>query len=131
MKKVAKAIIHQDGKFLLQLRENRPDIPYPNCWSFFGGELEEKETPWEALQRELCEELEWYPEFGNFLWVLNDHNNSSVIHLFSVPFTGDPENLALHEGQAFNWFKTLEIKNNVNIHILVLKNLQLFEKNHK
>ena len=66
MKQVAKAIIHQEEEFLLQLRDNRPDIAYSNSWSFFGGQIEPGETPWQALQRELEEELEWLHKLEGF-----------------------------------------------------------------
>ena len=56
---VAKAIIYQQGFFLLQLRDSNPKISYPNVWSFFGGGIDTGETPWQVLQRELKEELEW------------------------------------------------------------------------
>jgi len=52
------AIILVDGKYLLQKRDDRPDIWYPNHWGLFGGAVEAGEDPIEALARELHEELE-------------------------------------------------------------------------
>ena len=40
MKQAAKAIIYENDQYLLQLRDDKASIPYPNCWSFFGGEIE-------------------------------------------------------------------------------------------
>lgn len=37
---VAIAIIHQDGKYLMQLRDDLPTIAYPGVWGFFGGHIE-------------------------------------------------------------------------------------------
>lgn len=54
---VALAILCQQGKFLLQLRDDLPNIPYPGHWALFGGHLEALETPLEALKRELLEEI--------------------------------------------------------------------------
>jgi len=30
---------NREGKVLLQLRDNRPDILFPNLWGTFGGEI--------------------------------------------------------------------------------------------
>jgi len=34
-KKVVKVVIHNNDKYLLQLRNNIPAIYYPNTWTFF------------------------------------------------------------------------------------------------
>ena len=36
-------LILEDGqdRILLQLRDNKPDIEFPNKWGTFGGEIEE------------------------------------------------------------------------------------------
>ena len=45
-----------DGRILLQHRTE--DAPtFPDCWAFFGGGLEEGETPEQAVEREIIEEL--------------------------------------------------------------------------
>lgn len=66
MKQVSKAIITQHNEYLLQLRDDHPGIFYANQWSFFGGDLEFGETPWQTLQRELFKELEWRPREADF-----------------------------------------------------------------
>lgn len=50
---------NSQGKILLQLRENKSSIPYPNCWGTFGGQIEKGETPEEAIKREIKEELDY------------------------------------------------------------------------
>lgn len=63
-------IENSEGKVLLQLRDDIPGIPYPNCWGTFGGQVEPGESPEEAIRREIREELHYEfsrPEyFGNF-----------------------------------------------------------------
>ena len=55
---VAALIFRPDGRYLLQHRENRSDISFPNWWSLFGGARESGERAEDALRRELREELE-------------------------------------------------------------------------
>jgi 8-oxo-dGTP pyrophosphatase MutT (NUDIX family) len=49
--------VEADG-YLMQLRDARPDIWYPDHWGLFGGAIDPGENPIQALRRELREELE-------------------------------------------------------------------------
>ncbi|NMG61182.1 NUDIX hydrolase, partial [Geitlerinema sp. P-1104] len=40
VKEVAIAILHQNGRYLMQLRDDIPTIVYPGQWTFFGGTVE-------------------------------------------------------------------------------------------
>ena len=51
------AIILVDGGYLLQLRDPKPNIFYPDHWGLFGGGIEPGESEEDALVRELHEEL--------------------------------------------------------------------------
>jgi 8-oxo-dGTP pyrophosphatase MutT (NUDIX family) len=53
----AAVIVIEDGRYLLQLRDEKPGIPLPGHWALFGGGIEPDETPAMALVRELHEEL--------------------------------------------------------------------------
>jgi len=58
MIEVATALIFDtDGKLLIYLRDDKPEIPFPNHWDLFGGHVEAGETPDGALVREVREEL--------------------------------------------------------------------------
>ena len=71
---VVRAVIH-DGLGRLLLGRKRPDIPHPlqGRWHFIGGRLEYDEDPWDAVVREVEEEvgikvepvkiIDVYPEF--------------------------------------------------------------------
>jgi 8-oxo-dGTP pyrophosphatase MutT (NUDIX family) len=52
------ALITVEEGYLMQLRDARPDIWYPGHWGLFGGAVDPGEDPFEALKRELAEELE-------------------------------------------------------------------------
>lgn len=54
---VAAIIQREDGKYLLQKRDQRGDIWYPDHWGCFGGAIDAGESPEDALRRELLEEL--------------------------------------------------------------------------
>jgi 8-oxo-dGTP pyrophosphatase MutT (NUDIX family) len=55
----AAAVIRvDDGRYVMQLRDRRPDIWYPGCWGCFGGATDPGETALQALRRELREEIE-------------------------------------------------------------------------
>jgi 8-oxo-dGTP pyrophosphatase MutT (NUDIX family) len=47
---------------LMQLRNS--DKRFKHTWGFFGGMCEKGETPYEALQRELVEEIGFMPELS-------------------------------------------------------------------
>lgn len=53
----AALILIGGGRYLMQLRDDRPGIYYPGHWGLFGGAVEPGETPLEALRRELYEEI--------------------------------------------------------------------------
>lgn len=59
---VVGAVIVNDGKILCAQRG--PDGSLPNMWEFPGGKIEPGETPREALQREITEELECTVDVG-------------------------------------------------------------------
>ncbi len=103
---VAVAILYQTSsstpnlpnQFLLQLRDDIPQISHPGRWALFGGHQEAGETPLETVQRELEEEISYSPPqftyFGSYL------THSQVIrHVFSAPLLADPKELQLTEGQ--------------------------------
>jgi 8-oxo-dGTP pyrophosphatase MutT (NUDIX family) len=63
----AAAIIHtEDGRYLMQLRDDKPGLRAPGHWGLFGGGIEPGENPREALVRELEEELDFTAV--NALW---------------------------------------------------------------
>lgn len=63
----AAAILHTaDGRYLMQLRDEKEGLRAPGHWGLFGGGVEPGETPREAVVRELVEELEY--EAGKVIW---------------------------------------------------------------
>jgi 8-oxo-dGTP pyrophosphatase MutT (NUDIX family) len=46
-----------DGRYVMQLRDSKPEIFYPGHWGCFGGAVDAGEEPLAAMVRELAEEL--------------------------------------------------------------------------
>lgn len=96
VKVVAIAILYQNDKFLMQLRDDIPNIVYPGHWGLFGGHLEPGETPDVAVKRELLEEISYAPsnlvEFGCY------PDEKAIRHVYYAPLKVDLNQLVLLEG---------------------------------
>src|SRR5262245_63498826 len=58
MKQIAMVLLFdRQCRLLIYLRDDNPDIPFPNHWDFFGGHVEAGESPDQAMVREVKEEL--------------------------------------------------------------------------
>jgi 8-oxo-dGTP pyrophosphatase MutT (NUDIX family) len=97
--RVAGVILHQNGRVLLQHRDDNPSIRWPGAWAIFGGHMEPGEEPEEAARREIEEELGLRLEGP--LWLVCRHQDATHERLiFAAPLTADPAGLTLHEGQG-------------------------------
>ena len=95
---VALAMLQRDDRWLLQLRDDIDTILCPGQWGLFGGHLEPGETPEQAVQRELEEEIAWRPEPPLQPW-FSDASGSRVVHVFRGELLRPLEELKLLEGQ--------------------------------
>ena len=93
---VAVAILHQDGNFLLQLRDDIPGIVYPGHWGLFGGHLEPDESPDMAIRRELLEEIGYAPAL---LTQFDLYEDAQVVrYVYQGALDVDISQLVLQEG---------------------------------
>ena len=53
----AKVALFLGDQLISILRDDRPDIPYPNLWDLPGGAREDDETTFETVAREVREEI--------------------------------------------------------------------------
>jgi len=107
---VAALIVLDQDSYLLQHRDDKPDIWYPNHWGCFGGSVEPGEAPLDALHRELYEELElefddaeFFARFDFDLTRLAIGRYYRSYYVVSVA-ADRVSRLVLHEGQELGVF---------------------------
>jgi len=108
-------LIDGTGRFLLQLRDQRPDIVNPGRWGSFGGRVEphetdERETPEEGFLREMEEELGWRPrayalyDATPYRSLPPEDVRLQLIYVYAAAVDVPPDALVLGEGQAMEFF---------------------------
>lgn len=109
---VVAIILNKKGEFLLQKKTLDYEW-FPGEWGFFGGGMEEGETPKEAIKRELLEEsgIEFneIEFFGKETSNLKGHNFEES--MFITKFEKDLSNIRLGEGAGFAFFDKTELEN--------------------
>lgn len=122
MIRVVAGLLQRDTKILIA---KRPDHkPYSGYWELPGGKIENNETSFAALQRELHEELGIIVQNAkSLLRHAHTYPDKSIdLELWQVDtFTGEPKSL---EQQLLRWVTWDEIK---QLKILA-GNVALFEK---
>jgi 8-oxo-dGTP diphosphatase len=105
---VVAGIIEDDGRVLICQR--KAGRPFGGKWEFPGGKMRPSETPRQALERELYEELGVLPEVGDLQQVVRHRyaEMSAAVHLsfFSVALRSSPRNLAF---ERIVWARRAEL----------------------
>lgn len=100
--------INQCNEILLLLRDNIPQIKYPNMWDIPGGNVENDETPEECITREIKE------EFGIIITNFNLFEKREFFDRTEFTYwqraTFDIQEINLTEGQKVMWFSEKEAK---------------------
>lgn len=97
-------LVTEHGEYLLQRRDDRPDVWFPGYCGLFGGEIEYGETPEGALRRELFEELNFHVKeviyFTQLAFDFRRWNHGIKLrYIYLVPITRrDIEIMVLNEG---------------------------------
>jgi 8-oxo-dGTP pyrophosphatase MutT (NUDIX family) len=120
---VAAIICLDDGRYLLQLRDDKPWIFFPNHWGLFGGALDGQETPLEGLQRELKEELDFdldqaaTKRISDFTFTLGWSSRAPIARIFFevMMTTSEMTRLHLQEGREVAAFTPTEALNNLRM----------------
>jgi 8-oxo-dGTP diphosphatase len=105
---VTLAVLHREGRFLLQLRDDFPHIIYPGVWGFFGGHIEPGESTDAGIRRELMEEISYVPPN---LQLFCEQSDEKVRRYFYQGELGvDVSELQLNEGQDMALCSVAEIR---------------------
>ena len=113
MKQIAQVLLFdRGGRLLIYLRDDNPDIPFPNHWDFFGGHLEEGESPEQALVREVKEEIGIELRQWNFFRLYNCTRGDvypNTKYIYWARIDKLPVELTLNEGQQLTSIERDEI----------------------
>ena len=99
--------INPSRQVLLFQRDDKPHIPYPNCWDLLGGAVETNESPGECIIREMKEEIGYDLDAPQLFKVTEFCDRVEYTYFEEVEF--DVHTTPLHEGQRLRWFSKEEI----------------------
>ena len=122
------------GKFLFVLRDNKPNILYPNMWGTLGGGIDKGESPAEALRREMEEEsnvkTRRVKRLGSekVVHIMRGEKYPRKIHYFIAETDSSPDKIKLHEGQKAVFFTLEKILKKKNISPITKKMIKKYEK---
>jgi 8-oxo-dGTP pyrophosphatase MutT (NUDIX family) len=115
MENISKIVlINNKNNFLLQLRDENPNIICPGQWGLFGGGVEKNEKPLEGLLREVGEEIPDCKVFDiqflkSFFYTPLNHK----VYIFKGIINEEIDyiNKKLTEGQRAEFFDFYELEN--------------------
>ena len=110
MKRKGSSIIFVNDKeqILLFLRDNKPELPYPNMWDVPGGHVEADESPETCIVREMKEEMDLtLVEFELFSQI---EFEDRIEYTFWARANLDIDKIDLTEGQRLKWFTRNDVK---------------------
>jgi 8-oxo-dGTP pyrophosphatase MutT (NUDIX family) len=109
----ALALLTVHGRYVLQLRDDKPGIAAPGLWGLFGGQIDDGEDPHDGFLREVHEELAISPTDAFLFWRhdrFNDFRNQWARYwVFQADVTEIWPGHTVLEGQAAGLFRLEEI----------------------
>lgn len=98
-------VLDTENRVLLQHRESKPNISFPNQWGLFGGHIEVGETSHQAAERELKEETGIEGEKLVLLEEGAQVPNRTKKYSFYILKLTSPVAIDLQEGQGYGFFR--------------------------
>jgi 8-oxo-dGTP pyrophosphatase MutT (NUDIX family) len=103
-----------NGEFLVYLRDNDMNIPFPNTWDLIGGHVEKGEIPLVALVREVKEEIGYdlmQSKYWNEYVCLSGDISPNIKYIYHGIIDLPLESITLTEGQELKYVTAEEINN--------------------
>lgn len=97
-------LVNARNEVLMYLRDDKPEILYPNMWSLLGGMIEEGETPLDTIVREIDEEIGIKLDPPQVHHVCTRDLDFGIEHTFTAQVEIDIDDVTLTEGQGLRWF---------------------------
>ena len=101
--------LNDHHEVLLLLRDDKPDIPFPNMWDLPGGHVEKGETPEQCIAREMKEELKI--DIKEYSLFSIEEFPDRIEHTFWQKVDSDLSKIKPTEGQYLKWFSEQDVKN--------------------
>lgn len=102
---VVAAVIEREGRFLVGRRPEHKR--HGGLWEFPGGKVDADETDFEAVRRELAEELDLETmAVGKVVFESRDPGSSFLIRYVEVKVRGEPRAI---EHSEIGWFEHTEL----------------------
>lgn len=102
------AVLDGTDRVLLNLRDDKPEILYPNHWAILGGAAEPGEAPAVTARRELREEIgaavDGFEPFEHFCTVIDRGGHRHLVSVFTVRTTAPITEFVLAEGRELRFF---------------------------
>lgn len=103
-------VVRNDGAVLLQHRDNKPGIFYPDYWGYPAGSVNEDEDYKDAAKRELKEETGYEPEdiygLADEIYTRSDGQKVNR-HIYWTPYNNE-QPIQCNEGQEMRFVKPEE-----------------------
>jgi len=100
--------INDEEQVLLFLRDDKPDLPYPNMWDVPGGHVEADESPEKCIIREMKEEMDL--DLDEFQLFSKVEFEDRFEYTFWAKANLNIDEITLTEGQRLRWFMRDEAK---------------------
>ncbi|MEV0297158.1 NUDIX domain-containing protein [Nocardia sp. NPDC050710] len=104
-------LLNDRREVLMYLRDDKPQIAYPNMWSLLGGMIEPGETPLECIMREIDEEIGVVLDPGEVEHIRTRDLHFGIEHTFFARAAFEIDEVVLTEGQELGWFGEYDAAN--------------------